>query len=118
MIDLVVARLKTGTLKSVIPFGMTQPPAPYLVVKEEPVPGSYTRYRIIGHWIPSAQQAMRLYMRKDVYNLLHDVFFTGLGADTRCGKLRSLSELTPLSAVSDDGTVSMERTFYYFDVFR
>jgi len=97
---------------------MPRPAAPYLVVKEEPVQGSYTRYRVIGHWLPAQQQAMRLYMRKDVYTLLHDVFLLGVGTDTRCGKLRSLSELTPLSVVSDDGTVSIERTFYYFDVFR
>jgi len=118
MIDLVVALLKTGTIKQVVPFGMPRPAAPYIVVKEEPVPGSYTRYRIIGHWLPAQQMAMRLYMRKDVYTLLHDVFLTGIGTDTRVGKLRSLGELTPLSVVSDDGTVSIERTFYYFDVFR
>lgn len=97
---------------------MTRPAIPYLVVKEEPVAGSYTRYRIIGHWLPAQQLAMRTYMRKDVYNLLHDVFLTGTPPDNRIGKLRSLGELTPLSVVSDDGTVSIERTFYYFDVFR
>lgn len=117
MIDLVVAKLKTGTWKNVIPFGYPIPATPYLVVKEEPTPLGYVRWRIIGHALPAQLMILRTYMRKDVYNLLNKVAIAGTGADTRYCKLDAIPNETngTLSVVSDDGTISIETLFQQFN---
>lgn len=113
MIDLVVNKLKTGAWKSVIPFGMKLPTAPYLVVKEEPAPAlGYIRWRIIGHALPSQLMLLRTYMRKDVRALLLGPV-AGVSPDNRYMVLEEMPEENPgaLSVISDDGTISIESIF-------
>lgn len=117
MIDLVVKQLKTGAATNVIPFGAvlddSLPAAPYLVVKEEPTNLGYTRYRIIGHALPSQLLWLRGYMRSSVYKLLHEVVISGTGTDTRKITLQALpgeSLGTPVMENADK-TVSIERLF-------
>jgi hypothetical protein len=113
MIDLVIAQLKTGPCKNVVPFGSALPSPPYLVVKEEPTALGYTRYRVIGHFVPIQVSAMRTYMKKTVYDLLDHVELTGTGTDTRRCILQSSWDLAlgAVAVASSDGTLSQERVF-------
>lgn len=117
MIDKVVEQLKTGTIKEVVPFGARQrPPAPYIVVKEEPAPSlGYTRYRVIYHALPGQILPMRTYVRKDLIALLDGKALTGTGGNVNV--IESLGEISPLAPESDDGTISQERTFRIWDLF-
>ena len=117
MIDLVVAKLKTGAWKNVIPFGIPIPSSPYLVVKEEPTPLGYVRWRIIGHAKPEQLMILRTYMRKTVVGLLDKVAISGTSPDTRYMKLDAMPNETngTLSVVSDDGTISLESNFQQFN---
>lgn len=118
MIDLIVNKLKTGAWKNVVPFGYLLPPAPYIVVKEEPTDRGFSRWRLIGH-IPPGDKAsgvqpdilgLRLYMRYTIYTLLHNVMLTD-------GTRRVMLERIPgqkhqaLSVMNDDGTISIETTY-------
>lgn len=113
MIDLVVAQLKTGTWKNVVPFGSTTPAVPYLVVREEPTELGYTRWRITGHALPNQILQLRTYIRKDVVKLLDKVALSGSGRYTKLDAMRG-GQYTPFSVVSDDGTISMEAVFQQF----
>ena len=118
MVDLIVNKLKTGPWKNVVPFGYLLPPAPYIVVKEEPTKFGYTRWRIIGHIAPGNKTsgtqpdiiALRLYMRKLVYDLLHNVKLTGGGRTTILQRLPG-PKTEGLSIRNDDGTISIETSY-------
>lgn len=117
MIDKVVAQLKTGVIKAVVPFGARDlPPAPYIVVKEEPAPDlGYTRFRVIYHALPGQILPMRTYVRKDLMTLLDDKTLTGTGGNVNV--IESLGEIGPTVMSNDDGTISQERTFRIWDLF-
>jgi hypothetical protein len=117
MIDLVVAKAKTGAWKNVIPFGMPLPAAPYIVVKEEPTPFGYVRWRFIGHSLPSQMMQLRSYMKKDIVNLIDGQPISGTGLDDRYLILDAMPNGTVgvLSVVSDDGTISLECIFQQFN---
>lgn len=116
MLDKVVAQLKTGTVKSVVPFGFPLPPVPYVVVREEPAPGlGYTRYRVIAHYLPGQLLALRSYIRKEVFNLLDGKKLTGTGGNVNV--IESLGEIGNFVAENDDKTISQERTFRIWDLF-
>jgi len=111
MIDLVVAKLKTGSVKNVVPFGSAPPlpSPPYVVVKEEPSNLGYTRYRVIAHFSPGQVLPLRTYCRKEAYNLLAYVELTG-----SAGRRNTLSPLGPdgtLTTTNSDGTISQEAVF-------
>lgn len=119
MTDLIVNRLKTGSWKQVVPFGYLLPPAPYIVVKEEPTELGYTRWRIIGHIKPGSKgspatqpdiMGLRLYMRKAIYELLNNVKLTGGGRTLMLERIPG-QKMEALSVQNDDGTISIETTY-------
>ena len=115
MIDIVVAKLKTGSVKNVVPFGSKLPAPPYVVVKEEPTGLGYTRYRIIAHFLGPSKDTeaqimpLRTYCRKELYDLLAFVELTGSR-----GRRFILSPLGPdgtLTTTNSDSTISQEAVF-------
>jgi len=114
MITKIVAKLKTGTIKNVVPFGSPLPTAPYAVVKEEKSAGNMTRFRVIAHAAQNAANVLVLdaYVKTELSTLLGE-----FEADDRNGNHFRLEEpdekeWTGIGAVSDDSTISMERVFY------
>jgi hypothetical protein len=106
----VVARLKTGTIKNVVPFGSPLPSLPYAVVKEEPAPDSEVRFRIIAHMAQGQDIALRAYIFTELSTLL-----SGFEAESSSGghfKIEDRGEWYPVVPVSDDSSISMERCFY------
>jgi hypothetical protein len=110
VIDKIVAKLKTGDIKNVIPFGNDRPPAPYVVVGE-----SYTargvEYSVWAHFKKGQQLFLEDYMREDLSDLLD-----GFSVTTRHGNHNKLESLTDfgISGIitnNDDGTISRERRF-------
>jgi hypothetical protein len=112
MITKIVAKLKTGSIKNVVPFGTKPAAIPYVVVKQEPARGNETRFRIIAHMVQGAQVALNDYIFHELSHLL-----TGFEADdsnTNHFKIEEPNEKewSGVAAVSDDNTISMERSFY------
>lgn len=111
MITKIVAQLKTGKIKNVVPFGSGNLPAPpYAVVKmENDGLGRGRMVRIIGHMLPGQQTFLEDYMFNDV-----SVLLDGLKMISRHGNrniLETENEYTDIVANNDDGTISMERRF-------
>jgi hypothetical protein len=111
VIDKIVAQLKTGDIKNVIPYGTaTGNNKPYIVVRpERDAVGRGTVYRIIVHMDPGQQIFLEDYLKDDVSDLLD-----GFGSETRHGnynKLETLDEYNDIIVNNDDGTISMERSF-------
>ncbi|MDD5303035.1 MAG: hypothetical protein PHS14_07980 [Elusimicrobia bacterium] len=114
MLTKVVARLKTGSIKNVVPFGSPRPAAPYVVVKEEKADGNRTRFRIMPHMAQSAANVLKLdeYTKSELSDLL-----STFESDDRFGNHFRFEEPEErewmgVGAVSDDNTISMERCFY------
>lgn len=113
MITKIVAKLKTGSIKAVVPFGTKPPTGNYVVVKQEPVSGNMTRFRIIPHMVQGSQVALNDYIFHELSDLL-----TGFESDDSNVNHFKLeeppegAEWTGVGATSDDGTISMERCFY------
>lgn len=108
MITKIIAKLKTGTIKNVIPYGMDSLPAPpYIVVK--PIGGNNTRvYEIFVHMKPGQQTFLEDYIFNDLSNLLSDYKTT-----SRHGNLNKVYDDDQYSDIikNDDGTISMSRNF-------
>lgn len=118
MLDLIVAQLKTGPWKRVVPFGSKVPEAPYLVVREEPntaTTNGRTRYRITGHHKPEYYMDLRSYMRSTIYDLLNEKELTG-SDNRRIVVSEERGSLTECTAQSDDGSISIERAFLVPDI--
>ena len=114
MIDLIVTKLKThANLKNVVAFGSALPSPPYTVVKAETTNLGFVRYRINAHMAIGQQTALDTYIRKDVYNLLHNVVLSGVGADTRKYIIRADPDNSIGQVVmsNSDGTISQDRVF-------
>jgi hypothetical protein len=111
MITKVVAKLKTGTITNVVPYGygIKQAP-PYVVVKREAF-GNFWRWRIIAHVKPGQNITLDDYLFEEVPTLLN-----GFSAETRNGNTQMLddysNEFQDIAPQSDDGTISAERIFY------
>lgn len=114
MIDLIVTKLKThANWKNVVRFGSELPAPPYVVVKAETTNFGFVRYRINAHVKQGQQEAMEEYIRKDVYNLLHNVVLSGVGSDDRKYIIRADPEKSIGDVVTSnsDKTISQERIF-------
>ena len=111
MMTKIVAKLKTGSIKNVIPYGYGITPAnpPYVVVKRESAENQF-RWRIIAHMKPGQNIAIDDYIFGEVSELLGDFVTT-----TRHGNTADLDrsdEYSDVAQQSSDGTISMERIFY------
>lgn len=116
MIYKTIERLKTGRIENVEQEGgKSLPEPPYVIVKEEPVRGVGTLYRVIVHMNPGDQWALRSYVRKDLDELLRD--FTATSADGNTNTLLSLEEISGTILDNRDNTISMERVFQLPDLF-
>lgn len=117
MISSIVAKLKTGTYKNVVPYGYgSLPAAPYIVVKQEQdILSRGTAFRIIAHFLPGQLIAMEKYIRNELSNLL-----SGFSGTTTAGNDFTLQDdynVFPETIISnDDKTIAMERVFYTPDV--
>lgn len=114
MIDLIVTQLKTHpNMKNVVAFGSLMPSPPYVVVKAETTSLGFVRYRINAHMAIGQQTALDAYVRKDVYNLLHNVLLSGVGSDTRKYIIRADPDnsIGQVVTSNSDGTISQDRVF-------
>lgn len=117
MIQEIVNRLKTGTIKSVIKFGNNIPTPPYVVVKPETYEGN-RGVRVIAHFAKGSDEMyirgvvktpMDDYVLTELVDLLSEYEFTDNHGLKQI--VKDTNEITDISAVSDDNTVSMERLF-------
>ena len=111
MFTKIVARLKTGSIPNVVPFGTaTLPAPPYVVVKpERDALGRGRMFRVIPHAGPDHQEFLSDYIFNELTALLD-----GYTAESRLGnfnKVVSEQNWTDLIGNNDDGTISMERMF-------
>lgn len=109
MIAKVLEKVKTSSVKSVILFGATRPAAaPYDVIKTEKTIG-HRRFRIIAHRKPGENVALEAHIRELI------VLLDGYSATTARTTHNVLhfepEGIQDVSAVSDDGTISMEASF-------
>jgi hypothetical protein len=107
----IVAKLKTGSVPNVVPFGVGNlPAAPYVVVKRE---GHLLGigYRVIAHFDAGQQILLEDYITDECIGLLQD--FTAV---TRRGNDQTLKfdddEQPTIVTSNDDGTISAEHVFY------
>lgn len=111
MITKIVAKLKTGSIPAVVPFGGDLPSEKrYVVVKPENAQNGYRRWRIIVHVQPGEIIIAEDYVFKEASELLSEIQVT-----TRLGNTQALDkglEYSDIAPQSDDGTISMERIFY------
>ena len=109
MLPKIVAQLKTGIIKNVVPFSAALPSSPYVVVKPEYLP--YGRgFRVIAHADKGSNIALENYIMDEVITLLHN--FTAKDRFGNNFTVKDTGEWTDVAAVSDDSTISMERLFY------
>jgi hypothetical protein len=109
MLPKIVAQLKTGSIKNVVPFSSALPSAPYVVVKPEALP--YGRgFRVIAHASKGSNIVLENYTMDEVITLLHD--FSSTDRFGNHFTIKDTGEWTDVAAVSDDSTISMERLFY------
>jgi hypothetical protein len=117
MITRIVAKLKTGTIKNVVPFGSANTPAPpYIVVRPEADGlGRGRIYRIFVHMKPGQQTFLEDYLFNNIPTLL-----SNFSTDDRHGnhnKVLPEYEYTDITTNNDDGTISMEMRFLVPQVF-
>jgi len=113
MLTKIVAKLKTGSIKSVVPFGTKLPAPPYVVVKPEVVLGTGRRFRVIAHVAQSAtgsgaQTTLEDYIREAI-GLMEE--FQATSRTGKVNRLGRVDSITDIGAVSDDSTISMEAAF-------
>ena len=111
MFTVIVARLRTGSIPDVVPFGTSTLPAPpYVVVKpEKDALGRGRAFRIIPHAAPDQQVFLQDYLFEELSTLLD-----GYTTDSRLGnrnQVYSENDWSDLIGNNDDGTISMERVF-------
>ena len=108
MITAVVALLKTGSIKNVVPFGSASAGIPYVVVKPEQAPGG-RRFRIIAHYAAGQQIYLEAYIRDEVVTLLDKQLLTSRNGNHN--RLELEDEYLDITVGNDDSTISMERCF-------
>jgi hypothetical protein len=117
MIKPIVDRLKTGTIKAVVPYGSSKPSAPYIVVKEEKdAIGRGAAYRIFVHMNSAAILDLRKYVRKDLSDLLDGFQLVDPDGNTNYLSFDPFDFAPGLTVTNDDNTISMERVFYMPDI--
>ena len=109
MLPKIVAKLKLGSIKSVVPFGTASTTKPYVVVKPESRDGVRV-FRLIVHVVPGQQSALEDYIFNESSTLLKNFKSTDRGGSHFI--VRDLNEWTDIIMTNDDGTISMERLFY------
>ena len=118
MIKEVETRLKTGSIKDVVTFCNPLPAPPYVVLKPETfITGR--GIRVIVHYTKGQQMYTKNgvnytplddYIYNELPSLIKDWSFINNHGETMT--VRDTGEITDVSAVSDDNTVSMDRLFY------
>lgn len=102
---------------NVVGFGVGALPAPpYVVVKQEADPGGRgTAFRIITHFQPGQQIALRGYVRATLAEALDN--FGATDSDNNYNVLQSDRGNVPgeIVAVNDDETISLERVYWIPD---
>jgi len=110
MIDKIVAQLKTGRIKNVIPFGDPITAPPYIVVRGvKDIAGRGTQIIVTTHMKPGQQNFLEDYCTKDIATLLED-----FKSATRNGNYNLLLQENMSEGImvnNSDGTISMERWF-------
>lgn len=109
MITKIVARLKTSTVKNVVPFGDELPLPPYDVVRPEKA-GDFRRFRIIAHRKKGELVKLEDHIRAVIVLLDRYEVASRTGAVNRID-FDFDEGIKDVSAVSDDGTISMEASF-------
>ena len=112
MIPAIIARLKTGKIKNVYPFGtLDKPPRPYIIVKQEvAMDGNGYNIRVIVHMEPDQQLDLEDFVRNDLSILLSE--WGGVSHNGAYNQLdKGISEFPFLISQNDDGTIAMERVF-------
>ena len=109
MTSAIVARLKTGTIKNVVPFGSKPTAVPYIVVKCESGTGVRT-VRVTVHHNQGYQKDIEKYVFNNLSVLLRN--WTGKDSSGNFFRLKDADEYNEIVAVNDDSTLSMERVFY------
>lgn len=107
MLTKIVAELKKGTIKNVVPYGSSLPTPPYVVVKPEHI-AEGRRFRIIAHVMPDYQCFLEDYMREVIVTLEE------FQATSRTGALNALGRVEQIVDIitnNDDGTIAMEAAF-------
>ena len=108
MLTKIVEKLKTGSLKTVVPFGSKLPNPPYIVVKPETVPGRGRRFRIIIHYKKGQQSQLEDTLRKTIVLLSEYQVASRHGAVNRLGRVESITDIV---VGNSDDTISMEAAF-------
>jgi hypothetical protein len=96
--------------------GDTLPAPPYVVVKQErDAGGAGTAFRIITHFKPGQQAALRSFNRQTIGEALDD-----FSATNAAGNFNELSQdwdsfPGPIFVGNDDKTISLERLYYMGD---
>lgn len=108
MITKIVAQLKTGSVKDVVPYGQDHGlKTPYVIVRpERDLIGRGRVFYIIAHYQPTQQVFLENYIFGEVRTLLD-----GFKATDRHGnynELLSENDYTDIISNNDDGTISME----------
>jgi hypothetical protein len=109
MLAKIVAALKNGSIKNVVPFGYPLPSSPYVVVKLEYNPIG-RMIRVIAHMSQGDQLELEDYIFKESSDLL-----SGFESTDRYGNtfhIYDYGEWSEVVANNDDSTISMERIFY------
>jgi hypothetical protein len=111
MDTVIVARLKTGSIQRVVPYGTENKPAPpYVVVKSErSAVGNGWRYRITAHFRPGQNTFLKDYMQNELFDLLDN--YKAQSRHGNYNKVLTEDDFTGIIANNDDGTISMERVF-------
>lgn len=122
MIEKIVERINTYSSSvsrpvTAVEFGGGELPAPpYVVVKQErDAGGAGTAFRIIAHFKPGQQSALRNFIRQTIGEALDD-----FAATSDAGNYNKLSQdwdslPGPINTLNDDKTISLERLYYMGD---
>lgn len=111
MITKIVAKLKEGKIKNVVPYGKAKPmpAAPYIVVKEESDPlDRGTIYRVIIHVAAGGNIFLKTFMAEAQALLDNFEDETYLGNWQR---IYADCQMSGTIVDNDDGTIAMERTY-------
>lgn len=108
MLTKVVAKLKTGPVPNVVPYGSELPNPPYVVVKPEAVPSRGRRFRIIVHYKKGQQVQLEDALRKIIVLISEYQVASRFGAVNRLSRVESITDIV---AENSDDTISMEAAF-------
>lgn len=109
MITKIIEKLKTGAVKNVVPFGVTQlPKPPYIVVKPESRKLNRA-FRIIVHFPAECITDLEDYTIGTVDDLLSN--FAATDRHGNDNALYTEGDYGDIITGNDDGTIAMERVY-------